>query len=625
MPAYRDGHTESTAHAAKAWQVRLTGQMTIDQEDVKSLVGLAKETPSATVRRELASAALRMTAQHDTTALLTALAGHGDDADDPLIPHLVWLAWEKEFTKQRSNPQPQAMIDRMVADAPTNRLVRDHLLPKTLRRIATAGEADGLKLCIEIVAKLKDVDSREKALDGIALALQGRTVDMPVNWPAIVRELRLEPKLAKYAETLAVSFRDPEAVKRAFTVMRDSAQPDTARAEAIRQLTMLKPANVHKAFITIIKQDFPEAVKIEAARGLSTFDEASLPGQIIALWPAASAAVKSELVNTLASRKNGAKELLAAMKAGRIDRTLATDQVITRIQAFNDRELNALIESAWGRTRKTPVELQRLIDKTRDEIGMTPASFERGRVQFETQCAKCHQFEGKGQSVGPALDGAGRDIDYIVTNVIDPNRVIGAPYFLRTAQLADGKIEQGVLAEEDDKFITLKTENGVLKKIAKADLDGPVRVVEKSMMPEGLTAGMKPADFRDLVRYLMANPFVCDVTVNGEAMRVGANGKILLPAKAGEVTVRFSVTSPKAMTTSLLVGCTDDVTVSVGGNVVGSVRGSGRRPSPDQGQTPLTLAAGTTTVTVTVKHAAASDAIYLRLIDPDRLLRYPGE
>lgn len=631
MTPFRDGHTESTAHAAKAWQVRLTSQMKIEQEDLKSLVGLAKETPNATVRRELASAALRMTAQHDTTALLTALAGHGEDADDPLIPHLVWLAWEQELTKQhqrdgfQSDRRTEAVIDQMVADAPGNRLVRDHLLPKTIRRMAITGEANALRRCVEIVARLNDVNSREKALDGIALALQGRTVDMPENWPAIVKDLRAEPKLAKYADALAVAFRDPEAVKRSFTVMRDTTQPDAARAEAIRQLTMLKPANVHKAFVTIIKQDFPEAVKIEAARGLSTFDDASLPSQMIGLWPVATPAVRSELVSTLASRKSGAKELLAAMKAGTIDRTLATDQIITRIQAFNDRELNALIESAWGRTRKTPVELQRLIDKTRDEIGMTPASFERGRVQFETQCAKCHQFEGKGQSVGPALDGAGRDIDYIITNVIDPNRVIGAPYFLRTAQLADGKIEQGVLAEEDDKFITLKTENGVLKKIAKADLDGPVRVVEKSMMPEGLTAGMKPADFRDLVRYLMANPFVCEVTVNGEAMRAGANGKILLPGKAGEVKVAFSVTSPKALTTTLLVGCTDDVSVSVGGKVVGSVKGSVRRPSPDQGQIPITLAAGSTTVTVTIRHAAASDAIYLRLVDPDRLLRYPGE
>ena len=70
---------------------------------------------------------------------------------------------------------------------------------------------------------------------------------------------------------------------------------------------------------------------------------------------------------------------------------------------------------------------------------------------FENNCGKCHKFDGKGAEVGPALEGAGRDIEYILGNVLDPNRVIGAPYFVRTARLLDDTVFQGVLAEEDDK------------------------------------------------------------------------------------------------------------------------------------------------------------------------------
>ena len=49
------------------------------------------------------------------------------------------------------------------------------------------------------------------------------------------------------------------------------------------------------------------------------------------------------------------------------------------------------------------------------------------------------------------------------------------------------------------------------------------------MMPEGLTAGMTPQDFRDLVRYVMANPFLTDVTVNGKPVSAGVPGRITLP------------------------------------------------------------------------------------------------
>ena len=78
-----------------------------------------------------------------------------------------------------------------------------------------------------------------------------------------------------------------------------------------------------------------------------------------------------------------------------------------------------------------------------------------------------------------------------------------------------------MLAEEDDQTITLKIENAVLKKIKKADLDGPVQVLEKSLMPEGLGYNMTPQDFRDLVRYLMAHPFLTDVTVDGKPVPAG--------------------------------------------------------------------------------------------------------
>ena len=57
---------------------------------------------------------------------------------------------------------------------------------------------------------------------------------------------------------------------------------------------------------------------------------------------------------------------------------------------------------------------------------------------FDNNCAKCHKFDGRGNEVGPPLDGAARDIEYMLANVIDPNRVIGAPYFLRIVR-TDGR------------------------------------------------------------------------------------------------------------------------------------------------------------------------------------------
>src|SRR5262249_15914079 len=149
-------------------------------------------------------------------------------------------------------------------------------------------------------------------------------------------------------------------------------------------------------------------------------------------------------------RKAWAKELLNAVGSKALARTDLTNSTILRIHAFKDKQLDAQIAKVWGKLRDTPAELNALIDKIRKDLDAGPASFERGRKVFENQCAKCHKFEGKGHDVGPNLDGAARDIEYLLVNILDPNRVVGQPYFTRIVELKSGRVETGLLAAEDD-------------------------------------------------------------------------------------------------------------------------------------------------------------------------------
>src|SRR5207247_1666112 len=78
--------------------------------------------------------------------------------------------------------------------------------------------------------------------------------------------------------------------------------------------------------------------------------------------------------------------------------------------------------------------------------------------------------------------------------------------------LKNGRVESGLLHAEDDQAVTLKAENDALKTIRKKDIDEMV-VQEKSIMPEGLANNMNVQDFRDLVLYVMANPFLTKIAV----------------------------------------------------------------------------------------------------------------
>ncbi|HVL12395.1 MAG TPA: c-type cytochrome, partial [Gemmata sp.] len=517
----------------------------------------------------------------------------------------------------------------LAEQAPDNIFVRDQIVPRVMRRLVATGSAENLKLCVGFVAKLKDANSREKALDGLAIALDKQQVDAPEGWAVLQAEIAKEAnaKHVALANRLAVSFRDPAAIRRALAAAADANLPVEARAEAVRQLGTLRPAEGVKVLLAIVAGESdgtaaPDALKAEAVRALAAFDAKEIPAALLAAWKNHPAGLRSEVVNTLAARREWSKALLAAVADKKIDRADLTDNAVLRIQAHNDRELNTLIEKSWGRTRPTPAELNKLIDKTRASLYEAPASFARGRAVFEANCGKCHKFEGKGNEVGPALEGAGRDIEYILTNVLDPNRVIGAPYFVRTVRTLDDVVFQGLLSEEDETSITLKLEGAAFKTIKKSEV-ADVRVSEKSLMPEGLGYNMTEQNFRDLVRYLMASPYLTDVKVNGAELSVGVPGRIPLPdTKGSPAVVEAEVTATSLVKTRLLVGSSADYEVRLDGKPLGVGKGSGKQVRPDQDAFDVALPRGKHTLTIAVK-GGAGNVLFARFLDPDRKLGYP--
>jgi putative heme-binding domain-containing protein len=325
---------------------------------------------------------------------------------------------------------------------------------------------------------------------------------------------------------------------------------------------------------------------------------------------------------------------------------------ILRIRALRDGKLNKQIEDVWGKVRDTPAELNALIDKMRAGLVESRSSFARGAKVFENQCRKCHKFEGTGHEVGPNLDGAARDLEYLLVNVLDPNRVVGAPYFTRIVKLKKGTVKTGLLHSEDDQTITLKAENDALTVIPKKDIDDEdgITVSQKSMMPEGLDKAMTEQDFRDLLRYVMAHPFLTDVAIAGpfpaaksvavDPLKpldnqelnwnwplVGVPGRIPLPAAKGdgEVTAHIAaeVTAPAVLRTKLLLGGVHPVRVWLNGKEVYKGKPGSEKAGPDQANIDVELREGANQLLIQVTYHGDKEVLYARLLDPQRKLRYP--
>jgi putative membrane-bound dehydrogenase-like protein len=625
----------------RSWSIRLLGEANLVTEPVLlRLTALAETEAAPQVRSQLASTAQRLS-KLDTLPLLHVLMKHKEDRKDPNIPLLIWLAYEPRVTAQRN-----AALDWLKDHAADNPLVAEEIVPRTIRRLVATGKTEDLEACVAFLGAVNR-DVRRLALEGLAQALKSRQVEAPPSWKRVAAELRKDgdAKTRELARRLAVNFQDRAAIARSLAVAVDTSKGAGERVDAIRDLALAHPAEAQKPLRDLVLREEKIEVRVEACRALASYDSPELAEKLLGGWKKYPPALRGEAVSLLAGRKTWAKDLLAAVGKGTVTRTDLNDNTILRIRAFNDKSLNQQIETVWGRFRDSPKELAALIDKMRGQLYQGRASFARGKLVFENQCAKCHKFDGKGHEVGPNLEGAARDIEYLLVNVIDPNRVVGQPYYIRTVELKSGRIESGLLHAEDEQSITLKVENDVLKVIQRKDIEGKIQIQDKSMMPEGLANNMTVQDFRDLIRYLMAHPFLTEVALAGPESGsnvdtlhplsspgvrwtwplVGVPGRIPLPAaKGGKTTahVGAEVTAPSSLRTRLQLGAAYPIKVWLNGKVVYEGQPGPGPAQPDQDGVDVDLSEGANRLLVQITYQGDNEAIYARFLDPDRKLRY---
>jgi putative membrane-bound dehydrogenase-like protein len=627
----------------RSWSVRLLGEGgAVSEKVLAKFADMAAKDPAPEVRSQLASTAQRLTKQ-DTLPLLHNLMKHPEDAKDPCLPLMIWLAYEPRVPKERA-----ATLGWLKGHAGGNSLVTDAIVPRAMRRLMATGKAEDRAACIVFLGELADGAARRRALEGLTLALQGQQVDGPAEWKGVLAKLieDSDAEVQRLARKLAVNFRDPEAIRRALATARDAGKPTAARLDAVRDLALAHPPEAEKPLEEIVTGEGSTELRCEACRALAGYADASVPQTVLAGWKNYPPPVRTEAVNLLASRKDWARDLLDAVGKKDVPRSDLTNSTILRIRALRDKKLDAQIEAVWGRIRDTPAELNALIEKMRGELHTARGSFERGRKIFENTCVKCHKFEGRGVEVGPELDGAARDIEYLLVNVLDPNRVVGAPYVEKFVALKSGQVERGLLAAEDEQSITLKTENAATKVILKKNID-EISDQGKSLMPEGLSGTMTVQDFRDLVRYVMAHPFLTDVAVAGpfpaaETGRidpispltsngvtwsnpvVGVPGRIPLPAAKDHEVVVFitaEVMAPTTHRTKLQLGAGQPVQVWLNGQPVHKSK-PGESAAPDQVSVEVELREGSNRLLFQVTYKGDKEALYARLLDPQRKLRY---
>jgi putative heme-binding domain-containing protein len=248
--------------------------------------------------------------------------------------------------------------------------------------------------------------------------------------------------------------------------------------------------------------DIPAELRGEVLRALGAFDGPRVPRLVLARWKSLADPLRTEALTLLTSRREWADELLGGIAAGKLDQSDLSAPAAQRIAALGEEQLTAKLEKTWGSVRQqTPAEIDELIKRMRRVVSSGKRDAEAGRQVFQQKCATCHKFNGPGADVGPDITGADRSVEYLLINILDPNRVVGQPYYTHVVATRDGRVVSGKLVSDAPEGITLQGENNKIDIIPRGEIDEHV-VKNVSVMPEGLPKDMTEDEFRNLIEYL---------------------------------------------------------------------------------------------------------------------------
>ena len=357
---------------------------------------------------------------------------------------------------------------------------------------------------VELLMESEDAAFQLDLLKGISAALKGqRDVRAPKAWDALAPRLAKSSnkEVRRLAEQLSLTFGSKTSLDALRRVLVDSNATLSDRREALAALVVARDAKLPEVLRGLLQN---AALRREALRGLGAFEDAKTPPAILGVFAKLNTEGKRDALTTLASRVSFANALMAAVVRGTVKANELPADIVRQLRAHGVKEINVQLDEVWGVSRSSPAEKLAEIARYKKMLeakGGQPENLPRGRALYQRTCAQCHKLYGEGGEIGPDITGSDRNnLDYLLTNIIDPNAEIPNDYRTTILHTNDKRILVGVILRDEGKSVTIATPAEVVT-LAKRDV-AAVEPQDFSMMPEGLVLALKEDELRDLVAYL---------------------------------------------------------------------------------------------------------------------------
>jgi putative membrane-bound dehydrogenase-like protein len=348
-------------------------------------------------------------------------------------------------------------------------------------QIGAANQANELADCLATMDQLSATDGREMM------------ASLMTKLPAKARE-RIT-NAGKSGELFK------ELVNEALKTSSDDKQGVKERVSAVRTLGLAEFDKVKPRFTEFLKFRQPEAVQKAALETLARFDQASVPDVVINAWPNLSPLVRVTAAETLFARSTWINTFLDAVEKGKIKTGEVDPARIKLLQVFADTKIRGRAEKLFAGTQLS--KRKDVVDAYQKSLTLK-GDAKNGKELFKKNCAACHRVEGVGEQIGAELGAIKeRGADFILLNVLDPNREV-LPKFITYYIVTDtGRTLTGMITAETATSITIRRPDATSETILRVNIE-ELRSTGMSFMPEGLEKMINHQEMADLISYLLS-------------------------------------------------------------------------------------------------------------------------
>ena len=376
----------------------------------------------------------------------------------------------------------------------------DHLLAALLA-VPSFAKDDGIEMLKEIAFMLgarSEPEEIKGALSSIArLKPTGHSMALQIQLVAQFLHNDQHELVTASAEEL-IDILMPH-VRR---IARDEETATSLRADAIAFLVFEKGERANEILVPLIDTRQPREIQIAAIRILSQSSDKDVAVVLIEKWNNTTPQVRSEIVETLASKKPWLPLLLSAVMekqipAGEISSARRAQLLKHPDAAIREQAAGLLADEVLG-------ERQDVIAAYRPALALT-GDAERGKAIFLRECTVCHRFGNQGHAIGANLSAYGRKRlppASLMAQILDPNRELSSNFVNYVVVQLDGRIVNGIIASQTPGSITLKREKNETVTILRKDIEA-IKSSGKSLMPEGLEKKINHQQMADLLQFLL--------------------------------------------------------------------------------------------------------------------------